>query len=78
MQTGYGFLESDLKRISWVIGRRGVYSDLLSIWIFSGDHSGIYLDAFVLWCKRQNKNLVFNAFDGIRISVAFYGGHATE
>ena len=56
VQDGYGFLESDLKRIAWWLGWCSLHTNL--IWVFSGDN-GITMLHF--WRKVKSK-IFFSTF----------------
>ena len=56
LKEGYGFLESNLKRITLVVGLVLYLSYFLAAWIFCGNYSYLHIHALCFWCRRPSKN----------------------
>ena len=79
LREGYGFLESNLKRISLVVGCGAVFVIMM---VMFGYFVAIivYLRniTLCLWRQRQTKNDMWWNYHGDCNAMAFHGHHETE
>lgn len=79
LKADYGFLDSDMKRITLVIGCGVLFVfSILGIWLFHRNSCGLYFDPPRLWRKGKSQGCwVCNNY-GSGFPMAVHGCHASK